>query len=542
MKRIKLSILFACLFLARLGTATAQYWSGPSPVTTTQPVGIGTSTPATGFSLHVDGDVRFTESLYYPNFIQFATPNAENGMSFIQGAGQRADLRFDGHTIKLVANNGGTPPANENGIAINTSGFVGLGNNNPLYRLNVNDNSKTDYGSWISANSKGPALWIRRDNVGTYTGAASYTSGIIPALQVENVSSDPDRIAGNFYANSIGVMATALAEKNTDIPTGIWGTGDVLPGSNICPNEVYGVRGSGQDGKYAYGVYGSGIGFIQAFGLVGVAQISCEGACVDDPSVTRSYGVYATTVPTSCTGYGYAGYFGGDVYASGTYISSDMKLKENIKPILNSLDIINKLAPKTYTFKQSDEFLGLNLPKGTRYGLIAQDIEKILPELVKRTVNPEIKDKNGKQISKEIDFKAVDYVSLIPILIGAIQQQQTQIDELKSQVAALNNTNPNPTGVSNINSTTKGASVLNQNVPNPASGETVISYQLINVTSAAYITVYDLNGTQVKQYSVDIHGDTNSISIKKGELQSGMYYYSLITDGIPVKTLKMVIL
>lgn len=540
MKRIKSQILIAGSLLLCSNTVLAQ-WSGTNPITTMSRVGIGTTTPAAGFQLHVDGDVRFSESAFYPNFIQFATPNAENGMSFIQGSGARADLRFDGTTIKLVANNAGGPPPNENGIAVKTNGFVGLGNNSPSYRLNVNDNSGADYGSWISSNSKGPTMWIRRDNVGTYTGSGSYTAGIIPALRVENYGSDPDRTGGDFFANAMGVMGTAWAEKDADGPIGVWGWGDVVkPG--ICPWETYGVRGSGQHGKYAYGVFGLGIGYIQGFGLVGVGSTSCEGPCAVGPDMSRAYGIYATTDPSSCAGVNYAAYFGGEVYATGSYTSSDAKLKENIKPLNNSLQIIGQLSPKTYTYKQSDEFIGLHLQKGNRYGLIAQELEKVLPELVKTSINPEIKDKNGNVISKQFDFKAVDYVSLIPILIGSIKEQQAEIEELRQELAALHTGNHETTTIPTGDKNKIAKSILGQNVPNPASGETSISYELVDVSTTAYITICNLNGTQVKKYTLDMNNKAGNISIQKGELQPGMYYYSLITDGVENKTLKMIIL
>ncbi|MEP6901645.1 MAG: tail fiber domain-containing protein [Actinomycetota bacterium] len=59
--------------------------------------------------------------------IQFGSPNAETGMSNIVGSG-RADLRFDGNTLKLVVGLVGGPPPLTNGIVIDTSGNVSIGN------------------------------------------------------------------------------------------------------------------------------------------------------------------------------------------------------------------------------------------------------------------------------------------------------------------------------------------------------------------------------------------------------------------------------
>ena len=77
------------------------------------------------------------------------------------------------------------------------------------------------------------------------------------------------------------------------------------------------------------------------------------------------------------------GVFVGDVYSSGTYYGSDARLKNNIKDFGNAMQIIGALQPKNYDYKKDGVYAGLNLPRGNHYGLIAQDLEKILPNLVK---------------------------------------------------------------------------------------------------------------------------------------------------------------
>jgi len=63
-----------------------------------------------------------------------------------------------------------------------------------------------------------------------------------------------------------------------------------------------------------------------------------------------------------------------------------------------------------------------NFPDGSQLGVIAQDVEKIVPELVQ----------TGSD-----GLKSVDYIKMIPLLIEAIKEQQKQIDELKSQINTL---------------------------------------------------------------------------------------------------------
>ena len=89
-------------------------------------VGIGTNAPTPGISLEVRGATRLTTGGSGGN-VQFGTPSGETGMTII-GA-NRADLRFDGSTIKLLANAGTGVPPNANGITIDTLGNVGVGKN-----------------------------------------------------------------------------------------------------------------------------------------------------------------------------------------------------------------------------------------------------------------------------------------------------------------------------------------------------------------------------------------------------------------------------
>jgi Chaperone of endosialidase len=61
---------------------------------------------------------------------------------------------------------------------------------------------------------------------------------------------------------------------------------------------------------------------------------------------------------------------------------------------------------------------------GKQYGLIAQEVEKVFPEMVHT-----ISDKG---------FKGVDYMKLVPVLVESIKEQQQQIEELKKMVLLLN--------------------------------------------------------------------------------------------------------
>lgn len=112
-------------------------------------VGIGKA-PSAGIKLDVLGGALISPG---NGVMQFGSPNAENGMSNIVGSG-RADFRFDGSTLKLVAGPVGSPPPSTNGIVVNTSGNVGIGTTAITQgRLQVNGGSLN--GVYGSSNFKG---------------------------------------------------------------------------------------------------------------------------------------------------------------------------------------------------------------------------------------------------------------------------------------------------------------------------------------------------------------------------------------------------
>lgn len=116
----------------------------------------------------------------------------------------------------------------------------------------------------------------------------------------------------------------------------------------------------------------------------------------------------------------------GSAAATSFLYSSDRRLKDNIKPIDNSLWKVLQLSGVSFTWNSGDR-------KGkSDIGVIAQDVQKVAPEAV--TENP------------QTHMLSVDYPRLVPLLVNAIKDQQSQIDvqqkeidELKAAVKALQN-------------------------------------------------------------------------------------------------------
>ena len=108
----------------------------------------------------------------------------------------------------------------------------------------------------------------------------------------------------------------------------------------------------------------------------------------------------------------------GTIWSNGSQLTSDARLKTNIQPLPNSIDLIMKLNPVHYTKKNSLE--STDYAK-TENGFIAQELQKVLPYLV---IEGTDKDK----------ILSVDYNSIIPVLTKGIQEQQLLIKAQQKQI------------------------------------------------------------------------------------------------------------
>jgi hypothetical protein len=114
----------------------------------------------------------------------------------------------------------------------------------------------------------------------------------------------------------------------------------------------------------------------------------------------------------------------GDGYATGTFSSSDIRLKKNIRNLENSLDKITALRGVMFNWKV-DEFPKKKFKEGDYLGFIAQEVEEVIPEVVKT----EIVSKRATE-----EYKSIDYAKLIPHLVESIKQLKNEVDELKEKL------------------------------------------------------------------------------------------------------------
>ena len=140
---------------------------------------------------------------------------------------------------------------------------------------------------------------------------------------------------------------------------------------------------------------------------------------------------------------GWSLYTNADVFTPGAvWTASDKRFKKEIAPIGSALDLLKKLDPVSYKF-DTDKYPGIGFDEDRlTYGFIAQDLEKVIPELVKdkliRLNSNEKKSANSTSSKDETAiFKVVNYTLMVPILTQAIKEQQSNIKKKGIEIEQL---------------------------------------------------------------------------------------------------------
>jgi hypothetical protein len=340
----------------------------------------------------------------------------------------------------------------------------------------------------------------------------------------------------------------------------------------VANGGYYGVNATNSSGSYtggSYGVAGYSTGNAGSrYGLYGSAYNS--GGSV-------AYGVYGYATGGTSS---YAGYFSGSVYTTGTYQPSDSRLKKSVESLENANELLSKLKVHSYEY-QTEKYPTMGLQEGKRFGFMADEMKEVLPQFVKRTMQPlnEPNDKQGnRQEVKYLEFDAVNYTELVPIVVQAVQELNAKVDgmhlnevsALKAELAEVKAENAvmkqqlaeilsrlnafdtdlqsccfehsDATGTSGVNQqSTIDNPRLEQNIPNPFHENTTIKYYLPSDSRTATITISDLNGVQLKQFDLQGKG-FGQVLISGGSFAAGTYVYTLTVNGKQVDSKKMMLL
>lgn len=251
-------------------------------------------------------------------------------------------------------------------------------------------------------------------------------------LYIANSNTTTPLIWGDFSAKQLRFNATAVGinaapSTNQTLLVVNPSTSDDLP----AIRGIHNVKDN-----YGIGLVGDG-------GFIGVQAInnSTSGdnfgfrTSLTEPGATgMRIGVYSSVSGAATN---YAGYFVGNVHVIGAFTNpSDINLKQNIKPIENAVQKIMQLNGVYFEWKPTTRFSvpdkdgkvsdGEEVSKETQVGIIAQEVEKVFPEIVFT---------DGKGV------KSVDYTKLTPLLIQAIKEQQQTISNQNEIIETLKTQN-----------------------------------------------------------------------------------------------------
>lgn len=427
---------------------------------------------------------------------------------------------------------------------------------------------------------------------GNYRNSSSPT-----ALKVENPDADPLNGTSPIIAVDISSNGQNYYNRGLEInTTNAYSTGTVAQGFNVNANisassvvTKYSMGGQitawgglsnqgincyadGQGNTTASGLNISiggtfkGYGSLTNFGVIGIGQgvaatNTCYGGMFDaDGTAGTYYGIHAeapTSIATS-----YAGYFTGNVFVNGTtsgvgyLVASDQKFKKDIVTVKNGLEIIKNINATKYNYDK-ESFKMMNFPETSQYGFIAQNLEKYAPELVAEQTMAAQYDREGNKTSDEVNFKAVNYIQMIPLLTSAVQELdknatdkskalEAELADLKSKYNQLNDlindlcNNGCDIFKTPTTGSIKPASLLFQNVPNPFTKSTVINYSIAEGAQKAEMLLSDMNGQPLQKISLELTKQ-GTVSIPSDNLTVGTFTYSLIVDGKLIDTKKMML-
>jgi hypothetical protein len=334
--------------------------------------------------------------------------------------------------LRILSSDGLANPAE---VVIDAVGNVGIGRLAPVARLDILQSSTGDLSRIVRIGAGGSTLWSLgiTDAAGTYFRIAS-----------EDLINDPPFVIHKISGN-VGIGTTTPVEKLTVEPYHSFSTANITP-SSIIPfgtskiglssdRGIYliddtdfiglALKNEGADRKDAVIYWGDNLGSDNLrfmFAEWGGGTITLRDRMIITSTGNVGIGTTSPAYRLHVAGHIYAT---GDVYCYGWSICSDQRWKTNIKPIQNALDNVLKMQGVTYYWKV-DEYPDKHFPEGEQIGFIAQEIEKVYPQVVHT-------DKDG--------YKSVDYSKLTPILVEAIKEQQKIIEELQKVIQQLQEEN-----------------------------------------------------------------------------------------------------
>lgn len=366
-------------------------------------------------------------------------------------------------------------------LQVESNGNVGVrysGNSSIYSYFTVASPGDTKTCVYITSEDEDHDVALRLIKKGTVTSNHNYTRGLYSTVRYPASSS---RMA-------YGIYSRAYKENEEDTYVG-------------RSYGVYSYAGNSTPG-WNYGIFGTLYGNNNGAGVFGSSQHFDDGMNTNGK---------------------FAGFFHGDVkstdaiYATAFNVISDYRFKENIEPVSpGNIDNIMKLNVVEYNLKPQYVDSGdtattqksfytddSKLLERTHYGLLAQELQDIYPNLV---------------YEGEDGYLSVNYIELIPLLIQSIQSLRNEIDELKGykekQIMVSSQKEKDTSLISRISVSDKSISIT-----------CMIPESVIN----ARMTICDTNGNQLYVITISERGLLD-FTIKDLPLNEAIYVCSLMTD------------
>jgi hypothetical protein len=281
---------------------------------------------------------------------------------------------------------------------------------------NTTQNSRLDQLSTASGSaiSRLSTLEVETANLETFS---SSTLTRLTALEVETANLETFSSSTLTRLTALEVetanLETFTSSINTTIKTRLNAETVVSGSSQINVSSTTGdiALGTRTSGNYVAVISGS------------ANQITVAGSGLESAVVTLSLpqNIHTSANPQfNSLGIGTtASTTAGEIRATGditAFYSSDIRLKENIQPIQNALEKVESISGNTYNWKEGYE--EIHSHKGNDVGVIAQEIEQILPQIV---------------TNRDNGYKAVQYEKIIPLLIEAIKELSARVNRLENK-------------------------------------------------------------------------------------------------------------
>jgi hypothetical protein len=402
----------------------------------------GTAASAANTTICRIGNTDYTTSTVLsvaPGVVNFDAPGVVGGRMRLDSSGNLG-IGNSSPGAKLDV----TGP-NTDGVVI---GVTGNSTNGSLMQFNQPGVANRRWGIpagsdafiWTGFNSGAYSVQMRLDASGSlYVGG---TTGAFGGSQkgVSAQSGSVITVLNGESDQSVGSTGTvsnhAFSFKTNGLERArITSGGDtVINGYLTATNRLYANTGIQLSGTFylagsggTYDAPTTGYRFSESFGMLFTSGGSVWHHQLSNSSYIAGFGA------------GGANYGSGNCYLTGTLSQnySDIRLKNDLGTIENALDKVMTLRGFRYTINQLGVDLGFN-NVGVEAGLSAQDVKAVLPEAVMLAGSDMAPGENGETISKSGEnYLTLRYDRVVPLLVNAIKELKSELDSVKTELAAL---------------------------------------------------------------------------------------------------------